>query len=278
MQNEFTLSIKKFIRKQHPLIKFYHWKLLKLLNEKNNESKINKSLYRLKKYKNLYDGKSCIIVGNGPSLKVEDLEKANNMISFASNKIQNIFGNTNWRPTYYCIADRKIYLDLYKNINEEIKNIFIQIDTLRKYPNFNENFAPYYIRLLDGTFYPSLPKFSNNILNGIYDGNTVTYMMLQIAIFMGFKTIYLLGIDHNYSQTLNPDGTVSYDSNIKDHFSDSDVIKNVPALYKSTIAYQAAKKYADEHGIKIYNATRGGKLEVFERIDFDSLFLENDKK
>lgn len=36
--------------------------------------------------------------------------------------------------------------------------------------------------------------------------------------------------------------------------------------------YQAARRYAETHGIKIYNATRGGELEVFERVDFDSLF------
>jgi len=37
-------------------------------------------------------------------------------------------------------------------------------------------------------------------------------------------------------------------------------------------AYKTAKKYADRHGVKIYNATRGGNLEVFERVDFDTLF------
>ena len=36
--------------------------------------------------------------------------------------------------------------------------------------------------------------------------------------------------------------------------------------------YQMCKNYADTHGIKIYNATRGGMLEIFERVDFDSLF------
>ncbi len=36
--------------------------------------------------------------------------------------------------------------------------------------------------------------------------------------------------------------------------------------------YKSAGNYADIHGIKIYNATRGGKLEVFERVNFDSLF------
>ncbi|MBQ4379398.1 MAG: hypothetical protein II821_09430 [Treponema sp.] len=40
----------------------------------------------------------------------------------------------------------------------------------------------------------------------------------------------------------------------------------------ATNAFFAAKRYADEHGVRILNATRGGKIEVFERVDFDSLF------
>ena len=40
------------------------------------------------------------------------------------------------------------------------------------------------------------------------------------------------------------------------------------------MAYEAAEKYTESKGIKIYNATRGGMLEVFERVDLDSLFEE----
>ncbi len=32
------------------------------------------------------------------------------------------------------------------------------------------------------------------------------------------------------------------------------------------------KKYADKNGVKIFNATRGGMLEVFERVDLDDMF------
>ena len=62
------------------------------------------------------------------------------------------------------------------------------------------------------------------------------------------------------------------------HFSDSyhrassGVKPNACRKTENLLAYQAAREYADRHGIKIYNATRGGKLEVFERVDFDSLF------
>jgi len=32
------------------------------------------------------------------------------------------------------------------------------------------------------------------------------------------------------------------------------------------------KRHCDSRGIQVYNATRGGKLEVFPRVDFDTLF------
>ena len=43
-------------------------------------------------------------------------------------------------------------------------------------------------------------------------------------------------------------------------------------------AFQSAKLYAENHGIKIYNATRGGKLEIFERADFDLLMNKGENK
>jgi hypothetical protein len=53
---------------------------------------------------------------------------------------------------------------------------------------------------------------------------------------------------------------------------DPEDFNSLLSVDKTTKAYQSAKAYADAHGIKVYNATRGGKLEVFERVDFDSLF------
>jgi hypothetical protein len=42
------------------------------------------------------------------------------------------------------------------------------------------------------------------------------------------------------------------------------------------LAYARAKEVCDREGIKIYNATRGGKLEIFERADLDKV-LDNTK-
>ena len=72
------------------------------------------------------------------------------------------------------------------------------------------------------------------------------------------------------------DGTIVRNESGKDYFYSSssempDKINIVPTWEMNT-AYEAAEEFSRELGFRIYNATRGGKLEVFERVDFDSLF------
>ncbi|UHA57891.1 hypothetical protein KDJ21_013425 [Metabacillus litoralis] len=109
----------------------------------------------------------------------------------------------------------------------------------------------------------------------------MAYTAIQIAVYMGVKEIYLLGVDHNFSKMLNDKGEIIIDKTAKDYFTeeyntDKDDLY-IPNVEVSTRAFKVAKKYADKNNIKIYNATRGGKLEVFERVDFDKLFLENER-
>lgn len=239
----------------------------------NNINQLVLSFFYLKKLKNVNKGERCFIIGNGPSLNTEDLEKLRKEKTFSSNRVYNIFENTDWRSTYYCVQD----YELIKNSREEISKMsscstaFLGRALGIEYPKFYKFLS---IRLKIKDFYPEPPLFSDDISKCIYEGMTVSYMCLQIAIYMGFKEIYLLGVDHSYSVTLEPDGSVTQFEGVSDHFSEKDKIDNLPLLYKSTLAYESAKKYADEHNIKIYNATRGGKLEVFERADFDSLFID----
>lgn len=266
-------GIKFKIRKMFlPLIPIYHF-IRKMLFGRVNSKKIRSSSEFVKNLQNIHEGKRCFIIGNGPSLNVKDLNLLKNDLCFGCNKIFTLFKETEWRPTYYCISDSKV---LNKNYNEivnlSLDYIFMAVSEIVRYhkvPNLNN---VYYIKQIIKDFYPELPNYSEDITKGVYAGNTVIYFALQIAVYMGFKEIYLIGIDHNYSVNLNPDGTIERNENVKDHFSQSDVLVGIPRLQHTTLAYQAAKKYADEHGIKIYNATRGGKLEVFDRVDFDSLF------
>ena len=63
-----------------------------------------------------------------------------------------------------------------------------------------------------------------------------------------------------------------------DYFSDEEkaIYEGVAADFDSmNLAYQKAETYSRKHGFRIYNATRGGRLEAFERVDFDGLFQKN---
>lgn len=222
----------------------------------------------LQRFKGIHKDKKCFIVATGPSLRIEDLEtlNRNKCICFGVNRIYLSFDETEWRPDYYVATDDKIikeYKDDIKKCNVGIKFIGDQVREF--WQETDEAIYKLHEHMLE--YFPEIPKFSANIVNGIYTGRTVVYACLQIACYMGFKEIYLLGTDHNYHNK---------QSDVANHFH-KDYYKGAirPNNYfkeKAELGFVAAKKYADENDIKIYNATRGGKLEVFERVDFDLLF------
>jgi hypothetical protein len=230
---------------------------------------------RLKVLKNKHLGKRCFIIGNGPSLRINDLEKLKNEITFAFNRIYYLFDKTEWRPTYYCSEDDKTIFKSKEGINNlELESKFFPVIFPWDY-NIHFKNATYYIFKFGNSNVE--PKFSNDIVKGIYWGNTVSYTAIQLAVYMGIKEIYLIGIDHNFSKMINDKGEIAIDETAKDYFSerynnDKDDLY-IPNIQISTRAFMAAKKYADTHNIKIYNATRGGKLEVYERVDFDKIIF-----
>ncbi len=250
--------------------------ILKLLkNKKQNyySDNFEKSRYgyKLKKYKNIHIGKRCFIIGNGPSLTAEDLSllHKNNEISFASNRIYNIFDKTDWRPTYYASEDEIIVKGIEKEIEKiETKARFIPVNLLW-YQDINIKNAEYFYLQCSKEKYLNKYGISENIDKDIICKGTVTATLMQIAFYMGFNEIYLIGVDHNYRVTTSGDGKVTVDNNVKDYFSEKyeTGIENqlVHNMEHTTISFKEVKQYADEKNINIYNITRGGKLEVFPR-------------
>lgn len=228
----------------------------------------------LHKLKGAYAGKRCFIIGNGPSLTAADLDQLLNEYTFAFNRIYYIFDQTSWRPTFYCTQDAKIAKASAADIQANIKTPYL--------------FAPINLKWYEGValeseyfFCPkqagdAVPVFSEDIPNFIGTGNTVAYTAIQLAAYMGFSELYLLGVDHSFRTYQDKNGNIVTDPNAKDYFCDQyNQDKGqlfVPRLDVSTLSYLAAQEYAQSHPVKIYNATRGGKLEVFPRVDFDSLF------
>lgn len=243
---------------------------------------ILKSKRKIKSLKNSHYGERCFIIGNGPSLSIEDLDKLNNEFTIASHKIFTIFEDTNWRPKIYTAQDHKLILKCKKEISD--MKVPLKIIALVKKLSYKKLIGIDGVDFIEMRIDKQLkPIFSKDVSKCIYEGMTVSFMNIQLAVYMGFKEIYLLGIDHSYSIERKSDNTIVINNDLKNYFSDkyvSDEFEkgdfNLPCTDKSTLAYISAKKYADENNIVIKNATRGGKLEVFERIDFDLLLEDID--
>lgn len=228
----------------------------------------------LRNLHNIHEGKRAFIVGNGPSLTVEDLNRIqeNGDISFASNHIWKIFGETEWRPTYYASVNDGIPRKQTKTMVDkaEAEYKFLRTSNYLQLKGLSGN--KLFVNV-QGKGTIENPKFAENIVKVIYAMGTTTFVLIELAVYMGCKELYIIGCDNRYSITQTEDGKVIY-NNDKSYFSEADkTARQVPVeTWQMELAYEFAKQYADAHGIKIYNAGRGGHLETFERIDFDYLF------
>ena len=235
----------------------------------------NRTFYHseLKKYKDIHKGNRIFLIGNGPSLRIEDLEilRKNKAICFGFNRIYHIYDRTKWRADYVGITDTDMIGDCFEDLEKIEGEVFLgdffcRNITYTNFPNVN------IVHLEHQEYYPNYPDFSDDITKKVCWGCTVTYDLgLQIAAYMGGTDIYLLGMDHSVA------GSISDDRNhfISDYYTEEEKDRYNKRIFerdKLTKAFEKAELYSRQHGFRIYNATRGGVLEVFERVDFDSLF------
>lgn len=224
--------------------------------------------------RNSHQGKRCFVLGNGPSLTVADLELLAGEVTFAANKIYLCFDQTSWRPTYYSVED----LLVAQNCRSQI----MALEGMTKiFPDHMLRFLPrrpnhHYARWLppaDNT--SSFREFSNDLVKGICWGSTITYSMLQMAVHMGFKEIYLLGIDHSYIEPESRADGALVSQGERNHFH-PDYRKpgekwHLPVLDRLEASYGFAREATERLGVKVWNASRFSKLDVFDRADLDEV-------
>ncbi len=248
---------------------------------------ISKNSRRLKKYINAYEGKRCFLIGNGPSLTIEDLELLKNEITFGCNMIYKIYDKTTWRPTFYFLADgmyaRRKKGELIDNIQA---NTFGLKHFKKSLKDYDGKFEILYFDSLS-----AIQKGRYKVVSPLayhYSGGSVMSLMLCEAMDMGFKEIYLLGVDATSSLSNNGHFVKGYmDKKIKR----LDMKRVASKLNKTIVTedevadyyhdrvmdmYSVIEDYAKKHGIKIYNCTRGGVLEVYERKNLEDVLESNE--
>jgi hypothetical protein len=222
-----------------------------------------------------YCGNRGFVIGNGPSLKITDLDQLVGEITIASNKIYLAFKETQWRPDYFTVADDLVWEKVAGELEGRVDYVLIpdnfeRTDTkvkTRKWKKLG----------LVGPDPENQFQFSDDFCRGVFGGCTVTYQNLQLAVHLGLDPIYLIGCDHYYQepQTDKPLSRIRAEES-NNHFisgyrQPGEVVNAAP-IGMMTLAYQHAHAWSRASGVRILNATRGGHLEIFPRVEFDSLF------
>lgn len=275
--------LKKWIKKYDNLYYFLSYYIIENIREKlfllnsffrNKAWFCSKTYKNLKKFKDIHKGERCFIIATGPSLDISELEKLHNEVTFSMNSIVLLFDKIKWRPCYYGIQDLRAYSKLKNQIlNSKLPVIFNGIVYRKKSRELNLRSYFYPLNLLrhNAPFKKGVTRFntsfSDDIYISVYDGYSITYSLLQIAAYMGFKEIYLLGVDCDYSP-----------NNVENHplYYVKQDDKN--AAYLMRESFKVAKVYAEKKDIKIYNASPRSKLDIFEKIELDAVLKMPKKK
>jgi len=224
---------------------------------------------RLRKIVNMHEGKRCFIIGNGPSLRQTDLSKLQGEITFGLNRVYLLFPQLGFSTTYLVSVNDLVLEQCAAEM---------QVLTLPKYLTWRSRHwfrSDPTITYLD-TDFTGEEDFCQDITGRIFEGYTVTYVALQLAYHMGFKQVYLIGVDHNFVTQGAANQTVVSQGDDPNHFAPNYFGKGfkwqLPDLAGSERAYTLAREAYSTAGRQVLDATVGGKLTIFPKIDYLSLF------
>lgn len=232
----------------------------------------------------------AFVIGNGISLQNTNLDLMKDEVTFGMNRIHLLYDTTEWRPTYWVYTDiqampENMWIgDCLFHIAQDYEcfiwsNLATMLELKRtpKDPWAHDKVT--YIRICsthvsmnitnarrpDAWHLPELCKFG-----------TGAAVALQLAVLGNHNPIYVVGMDLGFKHFNKGDP----DPN---HFTrnylvfDGDSLRAPDATTKNSThnhAHQMAFAAAKERGIDIFNATIGGELEAYPRVNYEELFNE----
>ena len=276
--------IKGLVNRYHRLKLFYKYKDI-----------LDKNL----ELKNKFAGKRCFILGNGPSIKNQNLLKLADEETFVVNtfwhhpqygkiKPKNYVGLDPGPPNLKSFFFREELAQKEKELIPHTARFFFNLSGFYEYfreLNVYSNSNVYYLHL-DGFLKDNL-VFNIDIDKTIPSVKNVIIGSIMVAVYMGFETIYLLGCEHSflaynrqfeeehffsgtaYTTSENEEERKRYAMTIKSY---EGVIDQAKILFRN---YRLLKtKLAKTHPkVKIYNATPNSFLDVFPYVKYEDIQL-----
>lgn len=228
---------------------------------------------QIRKLKNTCRGKRCFIIGTGPSLRMEDLDKLAQAheLCIGVNGIIRAFPSTVWRPDYYLCQWAYGFNEWRGRLLSDCRIRHMLVSDACLGDTSDPEFMKFHVSALD-VREDCPPLFSRDFSHGAYLGGNVMYTCIQFAYYLGYSEMYLYGVDHTVT------ANKKYNHFSRDYLVDEKRdVHLVPAVVamerkKTDIALAHAKKVGEALGFKVYNASRKTMLDAFDLVDFDTLF------
>lgn len=189
-------------------------------------------------FKNRHNDKNLFIMASGPSLKDLDLSPLERRITMGLNRSFMAFQ----KPYYHCVFDHRLF-DLYPKELERCRVLFTLEDRPFGIP----------LKLLGSS------GFSRDLEEGIFSGYTISYFALQLAVYMGFKRVFFLGLDLQ-------------NRNKETHFFGQDfrnVDHETTEFPKMIQCFKNVAQEVKSLGVQVYNCSENSKLKSFPYMSYE---------
>jgi hypothetical protein len=230
------------------------------------------SIRRLSELKNKYQGERCFIIGNGPSLKDTDAAKLKDEFTFGMNRIYLVFGEWGFQTSFLVCINSLVIEQVYPDFQQlQMPKFFSWRSRKLICPTGTpDNHTHFLFTTYTG------PKFAKDVTTRMWEGATVTFTCLQLAFHMGFEKAILIGVDHSFAAKGKPNTTVVSQGDDLSHFDPTYFGKGfrwqLPDLDTSEQGYWLARRAYETAGREVVDATIGGQLQVFPKVEYSSLF------
>lgn len=219
---------------------------------------------QLEQFKDIHKGQDCFIIGNGPSLNKMDLALLRSYHTFGLNKIYLMFDKVDLNLSYLVSVNKYVIEQSVSPFEQLNCPVFLSYTDAEDVIGNQDNIFWLYA-LNTWSFY-------EDIAQPICKGFTVTFVAMQIAYYMGFQRVFLIGVDHSFKQAVGKSNTVEVmEGDDPNHFH-PDYFKGkkweLADVYGNEVSYHLANYFYQKDGRQIFNSTVGGKLEVYPRVDY----------
>lgn len=217
---------------------------------------------KLRPLRGKFEGCRCVVIGNGPSINRMDLSDLKNEYTLGMNRIYLKYSEWGFETDLLACVNGTVITQFWED--------FLKLKTLKV---FNWRHA----RLMPGD--PNAILLGNRpgvtpkgqLEKGLYNsGYTVTNTCLEIAYYLGFSEVVLIGVDHSY---VNPKGhggkTIMSEGDDPNHFDKNYFGKGIawqlPNLKGSEFVFERMRQLYENDGRAIIDATLDGKLTIFPK-------------